>query len=217
MAITFSAAVLDKHIAPGVSTFTSAEIPDMSGYTKESRHWVANFFLNCVCRAMFVPPMDAYAYNFLRRVQYAFAEHERARTATLAFLQGGSQSVASYAEALFHWECFLGQAWHAYALLANAWDGKVFQKGDGSIEQRLNALYNQMKHVESRIEASQMIPGATVPVWLENQGLRSVDTTLRFAETADVLKDLAKYANALMDPKSAKDKLIALDTLDSMN
>ena len=72
-------------------------------------------------------------------------------------------------------------------------------------------FYNQMKHVESQIDNGQMIPGATVPVWLENEGLCSIDTRMTCAETADVLKDIAKYANALMDPKTAKSRLNALD------
>jgi hypothetical protein len=211
MSIGFSAQIRDELIAPGVSTFNAADIPDMSSYTGESPHWVAHFFLNSAFRAKFKPPMDTYAYNYLRRAQFAFAEHDLARKATLAFVDGGGQSVARYVEALFHWECFLGQAWHAYALLMAAWEGKAFQKNDGSVEQRLNSLYNQMKHVESRIENAQMLPGATVPVWLENQGLRSVDANLTFAETAEVLQDLAKYANVLMDPKTASEKLSAPD------
>ena len=213
MTIKYSTEILEKHIAPGVSTFTVADISDMSGYTKESAHWIANFFLNSTARGSFRPPMDAYAFNFLRRAQFAFSEHEAARKSTLQFLSGGNQSVVHYADALFHWECFLSQSWHAYALLARAWEGTVFERHDGSVEQRLSALYNQMKHVESRIENSdtQMLPGATVPVWMENEGLRSIDTKLAYSETAEVLKDLAKYANALMDPKTAKKSLIATD------
>jgi hypothetical protein len=210
MAITFSAQIRDNHIAPGVSSFTSAEIPDMSQYTKESPHWVANFFLNSAFTAKFRPPMDVYAYNFLRRAQFAFTEHALARESTLRFLEGGNQSVTRYVEALHHWESFLGQAWHAYALLQKAWGGKGFDKGDGSVEQRLNAIYNQMKHVESRIDNAQMQPGATVPVWLENQGLRSIDANLTYAESGEVLMELAKYADALMNPKTAKEVLNAL-------
>ena len=75
----------------------------------------------------------------------------------------------------------------------------------------MNALYNQMKHVESRIDNAQMIPGATVPVWLENEGLRSVDSNLTYAETGEVLKELAKYADALSNPNTAKAALSASD------
>ncbi len=212
MVVQFSAEIVDKHIAPGVSLFTSAEIPDMTSYAKESSHWVANYFLNSVSDAAFAAPMNAYAYNFIRRAQYAFSEHENARQSTLAFLGNGGQSPRRYTDALFHWECFLGQAWHAFQTLVTAWSGQAFAKNDGSVEQRLNALYNQMKHVESRIENGQMILGATVPVWLENQGLRSVDTVLTYAETAEVLKELAKYADALSNPKTAKQVLSASDT-----
>lgn len=155
--------------------------------------------------------MHAYAYNYLRRAQHAFAEHQIARSCTLDFLASNGQSVQRYVDALYHWECFLGQAWHAFVLLVKAWEGRAFEKNDGSVEQRLNALYNQMKHVESRIENGQMASDATVPVWLENQGLRSVDEHLSFAETADILRELAKYADALMDPLTTKQKLIEAD------
>lgn len=211
MAIQYASAILDSHIAPGVSIFTEADIPDMSNYAKESKYWIANFFLNSAFNAKFAYPMNAYAYNFLRRAQLAFSEHQLARQSTLAFLGSGGQSPTSYIEALFHWECFLGQAWHALALLVAAWEGKAFEKNDGSIEQRLNSLYNQMKHVESRIENGQILPEATVPVWLENIGLRSIDASMTFAETAEVLKELAKYADALMNPATAKDVLNELD------
>ncbi len=95
MAITFSTEVLDAHIAPGVSAFTLAEIPDMTAWSKQSSHWIANSFLNPVFNGSFAPPMNAYAYNFLRRAQYAFSEHELARCSTLAFIAGGSQSVST--------------------------------------------------------------------------------------------------------------------------
>ena len=212
MTVQFSAQIIDAHIAPGASAFNTAEIPDMSTWAKESGHWVANYFLNSALSAAFAPPMNAYAYNFLRRAQYAYVEHSLARASTLRFLEARGQSPRAYADALFHWECFLGQAWHAYALLVTAWKGKAFEKNDGSVEQRLNALYNQMKHVESRIENGQMPRGANVPVWLENDGLRSIDARLSFGETAEVLKDLAKYADALSNPADAKEILAANDT-----
>jgi hypothetical protein len=212
MTVQFSAQIIDAHIAPGASAFTNAEIPDMSAWAKESAHWVANYFLNSVLSASFAPPMNAYAYNFLRRAQYAYSEHALARASTLRFLEAGGQSPLAYADALFHWECFLGQAWHAYALLVTAWKGKAFERNDGSVEQRLNALYNQMKHVESQIENGPMPSAANVPVWLENDGLRSIDARLSFAETAEVLKDLAKYADALSNPAAAQEARRGSDT-----
>lgn len=212
MAVQFSSEIVDRHIAPGVSSFTTAEIPDMSTWAKESPHWIAHFFLNSAFTAAFKPPMNAFAFNFLRRAQFAFLEHRHARSMTLDFLSGGGQLATTYCAALHHWESFLGQAWHGYAILLKAFQGTAFKKGDGSLEERLNHFYNVMKHTESRIENEQILPGATVPVWLANDGLRSVDAVLTYRETAEVLEQLAVWANALMDPRTAREAFAKLDT-----
>ncbi len=213
MTVQYSKQIVDKYIAPNVSLFTCAEIPDISTSAKESSHWIANYFLNSALTASFKPPMNVYAYNFLRRAQAAFNQYRLARDCTLDFLTTGGQSPTRYCEALFHWETFLGQSWHAYLLLMKAFEvGKAFEKGDGSLEERLNKLYNTMKHVESRIEHGQMLPGATVPVWLTNDGLCSVDASMTYIETAEILRQLEIWANALMNPKTAKEAFARLDT-----
>ena len=120
MTIQYSDEFLNRHNAPGVSVFTAADIPDMSTWAKESPHWVANFFLNSAFTATFTPPMNAYANNFLRRAQYAFSEYSLAHESKLGFLTSGGQSATRYVDALFHWETFLGQAWHDFALLISA-------------------------------------------------------------------------------------------------
>jgi len=212
MAVQFSSEIVDHYIAPGVSSFTHAEIPDMSQWNLEAPHWIANFFLNSAFTAAFKPPMNAYAFNFLRRAQAAFSQYQLARESTLTFLNSGGQSATRYAEALFHWETFLGQSWHAYALLLKAFSGTAFKQGDGSVEERLNKLYNEMKHVESRIENAQMLPGATVPVWLENKCIQSIDASMTYLEAAEVLKQLAAWADALMNPQTARERFEKLDS-----
>jgi hypothetical protein len=212
--VPFSRYFLDKFVAPGISDFTSAEIPDVSEYDPESKFWLANFVLNSGLRGTFDPPDNAYAYNYLRRTVAAFSEHEEARQATLAFLSSGRQSLSRYAAATLHWEFFLGQSWHAYLLLRGLFKfltkqdiPQVFVQGEGSVEERLNYLYNHMKHVESRIENGQVVEGATIPVWLTNEGLRSTDALLTYAETGDILRDLAKWASIIVDPSEIANRL----------
>ena len=86
------------------------------------------------------------------------------------FLSSDRQSVSRYAAAALHWEYFLGQSWHAYLLLRGLFKfltqldvPQVFVRGEGSVEERLNDLYNQMKHVDSRIENGKMIEGPRFP------------------------------------------------------
>lgn len=101
----------------------------------------------------------------------------------------------------------MGQSWHAYKTLQKCFNVEIYKEGEDSVEERLNALYNQMKHAESKIENKEILEGATVPVWLTNQGLVSVKSALTFSETGEVLKDLAKWANILQDPLSVPKKL----------
>jgi hypothetical protein len=76
--------VLNQNIVPGVSAFTSGSVPDASQFPQESVHWVTNLFLNCTFRGAFAPPMNAYAYNYLRQSQHAFAEHHLVRHHTIS-------------------------------------------------------------------------------------------------------------------------------------
>ena len=68
---------------------------------------------------------------------------------------------------------------------------------------------NETRRISNRQRS--MIPGATVPIFLEKEGLRSVDAGLTYSETGEILKELAKYADALMNPQTATAVLNALD------
>ncbi|HEX8862632.1 MAG TPA: hypothetical protein VGC06_26785 [Actinomycetes bacterium] len=88
----------------------------------------------------------------------AFSAYEEARQATLAFLASRQQSTPPYAAATLHWDFFFSQSWHAHLLMRGLFKflteqdvPKVFVQGERSVEERLNNLYNHMKHVESRI------------------------------------------------------------------
>lgn len=202
----FSAYLLDQLLAPGVSEFRSADIPDMSSTFSQSPYWVSNFFLNGITNK-FKEPMHAFAHNYLRRASNAFFAHHEARTATLEFLGSGGQSPSKYSEAMFHWENFLNQSWLGYALLAKAFQGQVFVNDDGSPQQRLNRLYNQAKHAEQYIADGLYPTDSTLTVWLETAGLRSVNTKLSFVETGEILSDLGQYAEVLQDPKTAGQRI----------
>jgi hypothetical protein len=170
-----SSYALERFFAPGIAGFHSADIPDGSSLDDQASHWIANHVLNSVLRASIRPPGNAYIFNFLRRAEGAFAEHANAREATLGFLESGGQALGRYVEALRHWEFFLSEAWNALAILRAFTrylgddETKLFSKGDGSLAERVNLLYNSMKHVESRIAAGQIEEDATIPVWLSNE------------------------------------------------
>ena len=200
----FSKTILDKFLAPRVSNFRRAEIPDMSG---DSSLWLSKYFLNNVLRGSYTDPMRQYVFNYLRRVEGAHVAHQSARSTTVQFLHGSRQSMSRYMEAIFHWESFLAQSGMAYALAERLTEARPFEPGDGSVEQRVNLLYNRSKHSDTAIEAGQLPPEGTIPVWMEDDGLHGVDVVLRWEETGEVLHDLSNFATMLEDPKTTAEKL----------
>lgn len=180
----------------------------MSGYHPESRFWVSNHFLNCVTSGRYKLPFGAFVTAFLRRAEASFRLHKLAREATYELLRLRQPSPSHYGIALMQWEGFLTQSYQGVALIVKMVQNlsgdpsfKAFELNDGSIEQRLNLLYNSLKHVEKRIVAGQTLPGAITPVWLSSLGLECTDGVLTYDETAEVLRILAEWADVLVNPR----------------
>ena len=202
----------DKFVAPYTSQFTEAQIPDMSDHYDQSEYWVANYTLNCMCRGAFEYPHRQYLFNYLRRAEAAFLQHDQAREATINFLNKGGQSPSLYMRAITQWEYYLFQSYHCFNLARYIFGKKkIFEKGDGSIYERLNKLYNQSKHAESCMKHGSIPENGTIPVWLTNEGLSSEEATLAYSETADILEEIAEWAIIFEDPATMQEKLTALD------
>ena len=135
----------DKFVAPEMSKFTAATIRDMSQVDSEQEHWLSNFILNAIFRANVLSPQRQQMYNFLRRSHSAYAEYALARKVTLAFIE--DRRHIRYLDAIGHWEAFLAYSWQAHCFLGR---GKKiwFEKGDGSVRERLNVLHNRAKHAD---------------------------------------------------------------------
>lgn len=204
----FSSFFLDKYVAPEISSFTAASIPDVSAISAEQGHWLANFILSSGFRVTMDDQLRRTLYNFLRRTEAAFREYEAARQSTLKYL-ANRDAVSEYLVAIEHWEVFLSQAYQAWCLLARG-QRVLFEPGDGSIAQRLNLLYNRAKHAEKAITSQQLPPDGTLPVWLKNDGLLCVESSLTFEEIAEILTDLAHWAEAVQDPLTMREKILAL-------
>jgi hypothetical protein len=198
--VQFSPYFIDNYIGTKISEFTSADVPDASGLFAEEPYWLFNFILNSSLRAEVASPQREYRFHYLRRATSAFSEYGAARVATLKFVAATTQTFRPYFDALDHWEGYLGSACHALRTLAaiggqkNVFDDKTTDLG------RLNALYNEMKHAESRIENGQMPERGTSPVWLTNDGLESTDARLGYGEAFEILRLVGRYAHALEDP-----------------
>jgi hypothetical protein len=66
---------------------------------------------------------------------------------------------------------------------------RLFEKDDGSKEQRLNAIYNSWKHCDSRVADGELPVNGSLPVWLVKSGIRSNQCELSFPELREMILD----------------------------
>jgi hypothetical protein len=204
--VPLSSYATDKFIAPEMSKLTAVSIRDMSQVDAEQEHWLANFILNTIFRTDVPSPLRQRIFNFLRRSHAAFAEYALARKATLGFINGADPIPLRYLDAIGHWEAFLAYSWQSHGFLGGG-EKIWFNKGDGSVLQRLNELHNRAKHAEKDIANGRFFEDSPLCVWLTNDGLRSIETSLSFDEIAAILDDLAEWASLVQDPATIHEKL----------
>jgi hypothetical protein len=198
MAIRWSTTLLDQRIAPGISSFTSADIPDLHVEFKEAVHWLSNHFLNTALGAPFKPPYRQYATNFIFRTQMAFRYYHLARDATATYLNGNdphNPRVRAYYEAISFWESALLNWAICLDLVKRMNNEPVFTKGESSTEERAYELANALKHFGTQIQTGAIGVHDTIPVWLTNNGFSSKHRTLTYAEFANLVRDIAKLAD----------------------
>lgn len=202
--VTWNSRLLDELIAPGFSSLTVAEIPDIEGEFPQAEYWLANHFLNTVLRSRFDDGYRQVVVGFLRRAQNAHQAYKESRSLTLRFLaRSGSQNpgLRAYYVAVSRWEDLALQCSMAMDLFKwlNKGDG-AFKKNDGSAWNRLHQLANQVKHAAGCVESGQCRPEHTVPLWLSSSGIHSFDIPVSYDETADVVRSLCRLAERLQDP-----------------
>jgi len=94
-------------------------------------------------------------------------------------------------------------AWQAHCLLAalvREMSGLPkapfeYEKGQGSIEENVNGLYNDSKHADKLIRRGELPPNGTVTVWITNDGIRSRDNFVSFIELHLLLSRLVEHAH----------------------
>lgn len=218
MTAQFSNYAIERYITPGMTTFDHADIPDFRGQYGQHLHWLSNHFLNSMLRGSFETPFRQYAINAIYRVQATFSDYHEARDLTYHYLQvrsPGRPAVRAYFTALSRWEsCFLN-----WAILIDIYlrmtDAKVFEKGDGSPDQRAFDISNSIKHCGQAIRRAEHGDNLTVPVWLMNDGFHTRNLFLSYHELGTLIAQAAEFASELQDPRGFIEKHGTTPTADA--
>lgn len=209
--VSWSSYVLNQFVAPGIVEFTAAEIPDLIPEFAQAPHWLANHFLNSVLRGTYAAGTRQLVLGYVRRAYHAFADYHLARKFTLAYLQGNdphNPRLTDYYVSVERWEAFAIQLSMSFDILRElGGDTGVFAKNDGSSEQRLYTIANQVKHLASCVRSGQCTATDTVPLWLTNTGLASFGVDVPYTEAAAILRRAAEIAEELYDPVSLRERL----------
>ncbi len=204
--VQWNSNLLEKYIAPEISTFVNAEIPDVSDLFPESQYWLQNHFLNTVFGAKFKEKWRQVAIGFLRRSQNSFTSYHKARELTLEYLDNNdplNPKISKYYLAVSEWENYALQVSMGIDLFKwlNMNQG-AFEKNDGSIEQRLYTIANHVKHTASCVNSGQSEECHTIPLWLNNEGIMTYDLSVTYKEASEVLIDISKLADEYQNPSS---------------
>jgi hypothetical protein len=206
ISISLNSQLLDKYIAPGISIFTRATIPDLVDRFPQAAHWVENYFINTYFRARDPDDMRQLFVAFFRHAQLAVSAYTDARNLTLEYLDGNDPDypkINEYYVAIARWEHFTIESSILLATFKHIVNDRngAFTKGDGSLEDRLTHLANKVKHIGDDIRNKKLYRGTdSIPLWLSDVGLNGADTHVSYAEASQFLEDVAKFANEAQSP-----------------
>jgi hypothetical protein len=185
--------MLDKFVAHKLSSLTACGAPELAG----DNMWLGLFVLNNVFIAALAPKPRAYAFNFLRRAEAAFASYRSARSELIEYIRTPRNVLSPYFKALLNFEVCIAQTYQALELLATAGRKNVFDRKDGSKEERLHRLYIQSKHMDQMIDGGQIPTEATAALWITDQGLECKGGALLFEELLSLLSWIAEVADGI--------------------
>jgi hypothetical protein len=204
--LQFNPEILDRNVAPGISKFTNADIPDLRAEFPQASHWLSNHYLNTLLGPNYAGSFRQYAVSMLFRAQAQFDLYHRAREQTAIYLEKSpthNPAVREYYQAVNLWETCLLNYQMFIDLYTKAVVKKAFEPADGSEEQRAYDLANSVKHWGGFINSQRRKEEHNIPLWLSNDGLHSHEGNLSYQELAAITREVAKTGDQLENPSAA--------------
>ena len=197
----FTSYALDTFVAQDISKLKECNAKAIGESFELSQHWIGNFVLTSIVRIQVAQEYKPFIFTFLRRAEMALLEYERGRTALEEYVRKSSNHISKYFQALHHFEITITLLYQAYELIRKEHGIKLFTKNDACPLERLNRVYNVIKHAEF----SSIPEGNLHPVWLRNEGVFVSTANITFEELYDLLFEIGNLANKLSNPESPAD------------
>lgn len=190
----FSDYALDTFMAQEASSFSWKPESIHSAFLKRDT-WLDEFVLRRIFHGHVPDDRVALAFIMVRRAVVAVDEWEAMCSAAIVSLRKPS----TYFSTLQHCESCLAATWQGLAFGRNALGRDLFAKGDGSIYERLNVIYNTGRH----FDPSALPHGALHAVWLAEEHVRTHTHSLKLVELREVVCTLGRIASEIVSgPKT---------------
>ena len=177
---------LDTFVAQDMSKLTRLSIEPLAQEFPNADKWFAQFVLGRIFQAHVPDEKAALALAILRRTHVALQEWELASTAA----QGDLRSLGTYFNVLRHLESCISAVWQGLEFARKALDQELFQKGDGSVYQRINWVYNVSRHFDPEALPS----GDLHRVWLSDEVIHTREHAVTFDEIREAIKMLSRVS-----------------------
>lgn len=193
---------LDTYIAHRLSELTTCGAQELTIETK----WLNTFILKTIFNYQLDNKTRAYLFNFIRRSEMALAAYIEARSQLEQYLNTPRNVISPYFLSLAQFEICVSQCYQGYELLARAADTNLYENGDGSVEERLQIVYVDTKHMDRMIDGGKLPEPATSSIWITNTGLESSRGSISFQELHGLLENMHQLAEKLCTAQPPADK-----------
>lgn len=180
---------LDTFVAQDMSKLTQLGVNSLAAELPSADSWLATFVLRRILHAHMPDDKAALAFAILRRAHAALQEWELASAAS----KGDVRSVATYFTVLRHVEACLSAVWQGLEFARKSLGQSFFTKGDGSVYERMNWMYNVSRHFDPQA----LQPGDMHRVWLSDHAIHTREQMLAFDELRESVRILVRISDRL--------------------
>lgn len=192
--------LLDNFIAHKLGELTACGAPELP----EKAKWLNTFILKTIFQFSIAPKARAYLFNFLRRAEGASAAYREARHLLLEHLATPRNVISPYFLSLSQFEICISQCYQGYELLARAMGQQLYEPGQGTVEEKLQIVYVDSKHMDRMIHGDKLPDPATSGIWITNAGIESSRGAVSFQELHGLLGAMHSLAekHCAIEPQS---------------
>ena len=205
--------VLLNQFAPHITELTECNIPELSDQYAKSIGWLHNYILQSTFTISYPEPYHKFAIAFFRKTESAFHEYYNGKTSLQEFIKtpilysdDPHSLLRLYFKCLRHFELTVSLITESYLVFGRFLSDPVpknqfWSKNDGSALDKINIVYNNIKHAEDRIRYALSEPG--YHIWLTNNGISCEQGSISYLEISNILIELAENADYYCNPKNA--------------